>query len=120
MDYGLKGKVAIVTGTGRKGAMGDTIARTLAAEGANIACVDINYEGAQEISKDIAAMGIKTVAIKADQSDYEQVVEAHKQIVKELGPVDILVNNAALLRGGYVRHPEEGRHCSPEYPQDNR
>jgi NAD(P)-dependent dehydrogenase (short-subunit alcohol dehydrogenase family) len=78
MDYGIKGKVAIVTGTGRKGAMGDTIAKTLAAEGANIACVDINYEGAQEISKDIAAMGVKSVAIKADQSDYEQVVEAHK------------------------------------------
>lgn len=100
MDYGLKGKVAIVTGTGRKGAMGDTIARTLAAEGANIACVDVNYEGAQEISKDIEAMGVKTVAIKADQSEYEQVVEAHKQIVEALGPVDILVNNAALLRGG--------------------
>jgi 3-oxoacyl-[acyl-carrier protein] reductase len=100
MDYGLKGKVAIVTGTGRKGAMGDTIAKTLAAEGANIACVDINFEGAQEISKDIAAMGVKTVAIKADQSEYEQVVEAHKKIVEELGPVDILVNNAALLRGG--------------------
>ena len=100
MDYGIKGKVAIVTGTGRKGAMGDAIAKTLAAEGANIACVDINYEGAQEISKDIASMGVKTVAIKADQSEYEQVVEAHKQIVEALGPVDILVNNAALLRGG--------------------
>ena len=100
MDYGIKGKVAIVTGTGRKGAMGDAIAKTLAAEGANIACVDINYEGAQEISKDITAMGVKTVAIKADQSEYEQVVEAHKQIVEALGPVDILVNNAALLRGG--------------------
>jgi NAD(P)-dependent dehydrogenase (short-subunit alcohol dehydrogenase family) len=100
MDYGLKGKVAVVTGTGRKGAMGDTIAKTLAAEGANIACVDINFEGAQEISKDITAMGVKSVAIKADQSEYEQVVEAHKKIVEELGPVDILVNNAALLRGG--------------------
>ncbi|MBN2240554.1 MAG: SDR family oxidoreductase [Dehalococcoidales bacterium] len=100
MDYGIKGKVAIVTGTGRKGAMGDTIARTIAAEGANIACVDINFEGAQEIAKDINAMGVKAVAIKADQSEYEQVVEAYKQIVQELGPADILVNNAADLRGG--------------------
>ena len=100
MDYGIKDKVAIVTGTGRKGAMGDVIARTLAAEGANIACVDINYEGATEIAKDISEMGVKAVPIKADQSVYEQVVEAHKQIVEELGSTDILVNNAADLRGG--------------------
>jgi len=100
MDYGIKGKVAIVTGTGRKGAMGDTIARTLAAEGANIACVDINYEGAQEIAKDITAMGVKAIAFKADQSEHAQVVETYKQIVEQLGKADILVNNAANLRGG--------------------
>jgi len=100
MDYGIKGKVAIVTGTGRKGAMGDVIARTLAAEGVNIACVDINYEGAQAIAHDLTAMGVKAFPVKADQSKYEQVVEAHRQIVEALGPADILVNNAANLRGG--------------------
>jgi 3-oxoacyl-[acyl-carrier protein] reductase len=100
MDLGIKGKVAIVTGTNRKGAMGDAIAKTLAAEGANIACVDIVIEGAEAIAKEIAEMGVKAIAIKADQREHQQVKDAVAKINAELGTVDILVNNAALLRGG--------------------
>ncbi len=100
MDYGIKGKVAIVTGTGRKGAMGDVIAKTLANEGATIACVDVNFEGAQAIAKDINEMGGKAAAFKADQSKYEEVVAGYKQIKETLGMAEILVNNAALLRAG--------------------
>ena len=98
MDLGLKGKVAIVTGTGRKGAMGETIGMGLAKEGVNIACVDIVVEGAEAIAKGIAeATGVKTTAIKVDQSDSQQVKDAVEKINTELGPVDILVNNAALM-----------------------
>ena len=98
MDLGLKGKVAIVTGTGRKGAMGETIGMGLAKEGVNIACVDIVVEGAEAIAKGIAeATGVKTTAIKVDQSDPQQVKDAVEKINTELGPVDILVNNAALM-----------------------
>jgi 3-oxoacyl-[acyl-carrier protein] reductase len=100
MDLGLKGKVAIVTGTNRKGAMGHTIAKTLAAEGANIACVDIVEEGAKEVAAEIAGMGVKAIAYKADQSQHQQVVDCLAKIVADLGKPDILVNNAALLRGG--------------------
>jgi NAD(P)-dependent dehydrogenase (short-subunit alcohol dehydrogenase family) len=100
MDLGIKGKVAVVTGTNRKGAMGDTIAKTLAAEGADIACVDIVIEGAETIAKEIRDTGAKAIAIKADQSEYQQVKDAVAKINAELGPVDILINNAALLRGG--------------------
>ena len=98
MDLGLKGKVAIVTGTGRKGAMGETIGMGLAREGVNVACIDIVVEGAEEIAKDIAeSTGVKTIALKVDQSDPQQVKEAVAKINAELGPVDILVNNAALM-----------------------
>ena len=98
MDLGLKGKVAIVTGTGRKGAMGETIGVGLAREGVNVACVDIVKEGAEEIAKGIAeSTGVKTIAIKVDQSDPQQVKDAVVKINAELGPVDILVNNAALM-----------------------
>ena len=100
MDLGIKGKVAIVTGTNRKGAMGEAIAMTLAKEGVNIACVDIVIEGAQEIAEEVAGLGVKSIAVKADQSEYEQVKDAVAKINAELGPADILVNNAALLRGG--------------------
>ena len=100
MDYGIKGKVAVVTGTGRQGAMGHTIAKTLAGEGVNIACVDVNIEGAEAIAEELRAMGVNAKAYNIDQSDYEQVKEGAAKIAAEMGPVDILVNNAALLRGG--------------------
>jgi 3-oxoacyl-[acyl-carrier protein] reductase len=100
MDLGIKGKVAIVTGTNRKGAMGAAIATVLAQEGADVACVDIVMPGCEEVSKSIKALGVRSIAVKADQSDYEQVKAAVARIKAELGPPEILINNAALLRGG--------------------
>jgi 3-oxoacyl-[acyl-carrier protein] reductase len=100
VDYGIKGKVAVVTGTGRQGAMGHTIAKTLAGEGVNIACVDVNIEGAEAIAEELRSMGVNAKAYNIDQSEYEQVKEGAAKIAAEMGPVDILVNNAALLRGG--------------------
>jgi len=100
LDFGIKGKVALVTGTNRKGAMGAAIATTLAREGADIACVDIVMPGCEEVAKSVRDLGVKAIAVKCDQSDYEQVKAAVAQIKSELGPPEILINNAALLRGG--------------------
>ena len=97
MDLGLKGKVAIVTGTGRKGALGETIALELAREGASIACVDVVIEGAEAIAKEVSDLGVRSMALKVDQSENQQVKDAVAKINAELGPVDILVNNAALM-----------------------
>lgn len=100
MDYGIQGKVAIVTGTNRKGAMGEAIAMTLAKEGAIIACVDIVMPGCEEVARAINEMGGKAKAYQCDQSDYEQVKATVLKINSDLGPPEILVNNAAILRGG--------------------
>ena len=97
MELGLKGKVAIVTGTGRQGALGEAIALELAREGADIACVDIVIEGAEAIAKEIRDMKRRSIAVKVDQSELQQVKDAVAKINTELGPVDILVNNAALM-----------------------
>jgi 3-oxoacyl-[acyl-carrier protein] reductase len=97
MDLGLSGKVAIVTGTGRKGALGEAIALELGREGVNVACIDVVIEGAEEISKEVEALGVRSMAIKVDQTDYQQVKDAVAKVKSELGPVDILVNNAALM-----------------------
>jgi 3-oxoacyl-[acyl-carrier protein] reductase len=97
MELGLKGKVAIVTGTGRKGALGEAIALELAKEGADIACVDIVIEGAEAIAKEIKDLGRRSIAIKVDQGEQQQVKDAVAKINAELGPVGILVNNAALM-----------------------
>jgi len=97
MDLGLAGKVAIVTGTNRMTAMGATIALTLAREGADVACVDIVQPGAEEVAQAIKGLGRRAIAVKADQSDHEQVKAAVAQIKAELGPPVVLVNNAAMM-----------------------
>ena len=100
MDLGLKGKVAIVTGTNRRGAMGAAIATTLAKEGADIACVDVVFPGAQDVAKAVQSLGGKAIAYKTDQSDYQQVKDTVAKIRAEMGPPEILINNAATLKGG--------------------
>lgn len=100
MDFGIQGKVAIVTGTNRKGAIGYEVARTLADEGVNVACVDIIIDGAEEIACELAETGVQAKAYKVDQRDYKQVADAVACIKEDLGPPEILINNAAMLRSG--------------------
>ncbi len=100
MDFGIKGKVAIVTGTSRKGAVGHIIAKTLANEGVNIACADIMIDGAEEIARELNESGVRAIAYKVDQRDCAQVASVVARVREDLGLPEILVNNAALLRGG--------------------
>lgn len=98
MNFGLKGKVALVTGGGRD--VGGDIARALAAEGAKVA---VNYnrsEGeAASVVDSIIAAGGEARAYKADVSDNAQVTAMTDAIVADWGRIDILVNNA-----GYVKY----------------
>lgn len=91
----LKDKVAIVTGGGQ--GIGETICLTLAEKGANIAIADLNEETASGVTKKIAAMGRKALAIKTDVADSSSVNQMVEKVISELGGVDILVNDA-----GYV------------------
>jgi NAD(P)-dependent dehydrogenase (short-subunit alcohol dehydrogenase family) len=93
----LAGKRALVTGASR--GIGAAIARTLAAEGADVA---ITYEKsadlAAEVIRDIEAKGRRAVAIQADSADVAAVETSVDQTVARLGGLDILVNNAGILR----------------------
>lgn len=102
MDLNLRGKVAVVTGAARKRGNGRAIALTLADEGADIACADIDVENAKLVAEEIKAMGRRSIAMMVDQSDPEQVKQAVTLITKELGPIDILVNNAAVGSVGLI------------------
>jgi 3-oxoacyl-[acyl-carrier protein] reductase len=98
----LKGKRALVTGASR--GIGAAIAKTLAAEGADVA---ITYEKsadcANEVISAIRDLGRKGVAIQADSADVSAVQSSVEKTVRELGGLDILVNNAGILRVGGLK-----------------
>ncbi|MFN8655807.1 MAG: glucose 1-dehydrogenase [Candidatus Obscuribacterales bacterium] len=91
----LKNKVALVTGASK--GIGASIAKHLAAEGANVA---VNYSsskaGADKVVEEITKGGGKAVAIQADLSKPQDVARLFADTKKALGNVDILVNNAGV------------------------
>lgn len=98
----LNGKKALVTGASR--GIGAAIAKTLAAEGADVAITyEKSAERAAEVVSAIRALGRKGVAIQADSADVSAVQASVEKTVRELGGLDILVNNAGILRVGGLK-----------------
>jgi 3-oxoacyl-(acyl-carrier-protein) reductase len=93
----LKGKVALVTGGSR--GIGRAIALALAEQGADVA---IDYHHAKDAADDtcrrIRDHGVRTNAFQADVADAEQVDRMVAAVLKEFGPVSILVNDAGITR----------------------
>jgi 3-oxoacyl-[acyl-carrier protein] reductase len=98
----LTGKRALVTGASR--GIGASIAKALAAEGADVAITyEKSAESAAEVVAAIKAKGRKAVAIQADSADVAAVQASVEKTVGELGGLDILVNNAGILRVGELK-----------------
>ncbi len=95
MELGLKDRVAIVTGGGR--GIGLTIAQELAEEGALVAIAEIDGEAAARTAASLRTIGNKSLAVTTDVTDVASVEAMVKTVRDELGPIDILVNNAAKL-----------------------
>ncbi|MBN9239187.1 MAG: hypothetical protein BGO97_05820 [Micrococcales bacterium 70-64] len=93
----LQGKRALVTGAA--GALGRVIAETLAAEGADVAGLDLNGAGLEETAGLVRAHGARALSATADLTDFDAVQAAVGGIVAEWGAVDILLNGAG---GGAV------------------
>ncbi len=95
----LQGKVALVTGASK--GIGAAIARELAARGAAVA---VNYSGskagAEKVVADIKAAGGKAIAVQADLSNPDSVGPFVKTVADQLGPIDVLVNNAGIYEFG--------------------
>ncbi|MGB8320132.1 MAG: 3-oxoacyl-ACP reductase family protein [Ignavibacteriaceae bacterium] len=94
-EENLKNRIALVTGASR--GIGKAIALALADEGVNVV---INYrsnkEEADKVCKSIMEKGVKAVAVKADISEPDSVNKMISIIEKELGDVNILINNAGI------------------------
>ena len=94
----LEGKVALVTGASMPKGIGKAIAVTLAKQGADIAVSGFHHlDGAQAVADEVKALGRKALAVKMDVRSYPDVQKAFADIKADLGPVSVLVNNAALM-----------------------
>ncbi len=91
MDLGIKGRVALVTGGSR--GLGRQCALSLAGEGVDVAICGRTQGTLDTTLEEIRSAGVRGAAIVADVSDTSTVESLHKQVVAELGPIDILVNN---------------------------
>lgn len=113
MPTNLDGKVAIITGAGRYRGIGRNVALALARHGADIVITgsgrspdkfpdeekEMGWRDIESVAEEIRALGrraLPLVASSADANDCQMLVEAAK---RELGRIDILVNNAAAGRG---------------------
>lgn len=102
----LKNKIALVTGASR--GIGAAIARDLATAGASVA---LNYcqsdEKAEAVRREIEAVGGRALTVRADVSQVGEIDALFARVEAEHGPVDILVNNAAVeSRGGALDFSE--------------
>lgn len=92
--FDLKGKVAVVTGSGQ--GLGKWIALGLANAGADILVADLAPKSAQETSEEIGRMGRKSVFKVVDVGDVDAVAGMIQEADRKLGGLDILVNNAGI------------------------
>src|SRR5713226_7115572 len=86
------GQVAIVTGGGR--GIGLAIAKALAAEGVGVALVARSEAALQTAAQNIQASGGRAIPLSADVTDQRAVAWIVEETVRQLGPVDLLINNA--------------------------
>lgn len=92
LNVDLKGKVAVVTGAG--GVLCSMFAKALALAGAKVALLDRNIESATNYANEINSEGGCAKAYEVNVLDKESLEKAHEEILKDLGPCDILINGA--------------------------
>jgi 2-hydroxycyclohexanecarboxyl-CoA dehydrogenase len=95
---GLRDKVVIVTGGA--GGIGTALCRRFAEEGAKVAILDLDGSRAEALAAEITASGAAARAYGLDISDADAVVACVTRIEQDLGPVDVLVNNAGWDQAG--------------------
>src|SRR5437879_4956913 len=104
MDLGLRGRVAIVTGSSR--GIGRAIALSLASEGARLVINARGAEALQTAADDLAARGTDVLAVAADVTTTDGCQEVFDRTLERFGQIDALVNNAGGGAAASIEAPE--------------
>ncbi|WP_290685125.1 MULTISPECIES: SDR family NAD(P)-dependent oxidoreductase [unclassified Haematobacter] len=95
---GLQDRVVVVTGA--TGGIGRAMVSAFAGQGARVVLLDIDRAAAESAVAELGGV----LALACDMGDPEAVAGAARQVERELGGADVLVNNAAILRPGALEH----------------
>ena len=101
MVLNFENKVVVITGA--SGGLGSAMARRFAADGAKVAVCDL--KGTETVAKEISESGAIARAYNFDITDRNAVADAMAKIVKDLGSISVLVNNAGINVG-----PDQRKH----------
>ncbi len=98
--FNLTGQIALVTG-GSQG-IGRATALVLAELGADVAVMARTIEKCQAVADEIRGKGRRALALRGDLADAGEIKAAVEKTASELGPISVLVNNAAITRDGLM------------------
>ncbi|GAA2759744.1 SDR family NAD(P)-dependent oxidoreductase [Actinopolymorpha rutila] len=103
--FSLAGKVALVTGASR--GLGRAMAQALGEAGASVAVTARGADGVRRAADELRARGIRAYGVRADVTDPADVDRMVGEVTRELGPVDVLVNNAGISVPGTALETSE-------------
>ena len=107
--------MAVITGAGR--GIGRAIALGFAEEGAEVVVVDRILNNASKVADETKTLGHEAIALRTDVSQKKDVEEILEASIKRFGRVDILVNNAAIVRSW--RTEENLELPAEEFPEED-
>lgn len=102
----IKDKTVVITGAAR--GIGRALALRFAGQGANIALLDLNAANLEPAVKQCAALGVRAMAYEIDVSVENQVSAALDQVVQDFGALDVIVNNAGIVKDALLLKVKDG------------
>ena len=102
----IKDKTIVVTGAAR--GIGRALAVRFAGQGANIALLDLNAADLEPAARQCTALGVRALAYTVDVSSETQVSDAFDQVVRDFGALDVIVNNAGIVKDALLVKVKDG------------
>ena len=104
-DQETRKRVVVITGAGQ--GIGAAIARRFAELGASLALVDVSAEHLRQLAGSLEGSGCEVLPLSADVSDKTQVGQMFAHVVERFGAIDVLVNNAGIIRDNLISNISE-------------